>query len=211
MQARAGRGDAGEGKEAVDGVERDEPRAAREERCDAGEAARRAHVLVERSGARSGRQSRARRDGVGCLGDLEDAEHRRGAAAAAVPVDERRGRERDDPAGRRLGVDVEVVGRAEDATREREVGGRRVQQAVLAGGEHGAEVPAGRGAERRDGLQVGVAQQRVDGDERPDVEAVCVGALVCPTATATVPGATNGGVRASAGAPPLTAKTTRRA
>ena len=50
MQARAGRGDAGEGKEAVDGVERDEPRAAREERCDAGEAARRAHVLVERGG-----------------------------------------------------------------------------------------------------------------------------------------------------------------
>ena len=41
-------------------------------------------------------------------------------------------------------------------------------------------MPAGRGAERRDGLQVGVAQQRVDGDERPDVEAVCVGALVCP-------------------------------
>ena len=69
-------------------------------------------------------------------------------------------------------------------------------------------MPAGRGAERRDGLQVGVAQQRVDGDERPDVEAVCVGALVCPTATATVPGATNGGVRASAGAPPLTARTT---
>ena len=84
------------------------------------------------------------------------------------------------PPSRRLGVDVEVVGRAEDATREREVGGRRVQQAVLASGEHGAEVPAGRGAERRDGLQVGVAQQRVDGDERPDVEAVCVGALVCP-------------------------------
>ena len=47
---RAGCGDAGEGKEAVDGVERDEPRAAREERCDAGEAARRAHVLVERGG-----------------------------------------------------------------------------------------------------------------------------------------------------------------
>ena len=83
-----------------------------------------------------------------------------------------------------------------------------MQQAVLASGEHGAEVPALRGAERRDGLQVGVAQQRVDGDERPDVEAVCVGALVCPTATATVPGATNGGVRASAGAPPLTARTT---
>ena len=124
-----------------------------------------------------------------------------------MPVDERRGRERDDPARRRLGVDVEVVGRAEDATREREVGGRRVQQAVRAGGERGAEVPAGRGAERRDGLQVGVAQQRVDG-ERPDVEAVCVGALVCPTATVTVPGATNGGVRASAGAPPLTARTT---
>ena len=47
---RAGRGDAGEGKEAVDGAERDESRAAREERCDAGEAARRAHVLVERGG-----------------------------------------------------------------------------------------------------------------------------------------------------------------
>ena len=41
-------------------------------------------------------------------------------------------------------------------------------------------MPAGLGAEHRDGLQVGVAQQRVDGDERPDVEAVCVGALVCP-------------------------------
>ena len=184
MQARAGRGDAGEGKEAVDGVERDEPRAAREERCDAGEAARRAHVLVER-----GRVAHAVEDKV------ERAATVSGVSAASRTLSIAAPRRRQCPStngagangtfpppppSRRLGVDVEVVGRAEDATREREVGGRRVQQAVRAGGERGAEVPAGRGAERRDGLQVGVAQQRVDGDERPDVEAVCVGALVCP-------------------------------
>ena len=145
-----------------------------------------AHVLVERGGVAQGVEDKVERarDGVGCLCGLEDAEHCRGAAAA-VPVDERRGRERDDPAGGdrgRRGGRRTSRGRA----REREVAGRRVQQAVRAGDEHGAEVPAGRGAERRDGLHVGVAQQRVDG-ERPDVEAVCVGALVCPTATATSP------------------------
>ena len=129
---------------------------------------------------------------------------RRSGSARRRTARARTGRSRPPATRGRRGGRRTSRGRA----REREVGGRRVQQAVRAGGERGAEVPAGRGAERRDGLQVGVAQQRVDGDERPDVEAVCVGALVCPTATATVPGATNGGVRASAGAPPLTARTT---
>ena len=181
MQARAGRGDAGEGKEAVDGVERDEPQAAREERCDAGEAARRAHVLVERGGVAHAVEDKVER--AATVSGVSAASRTPSIAAAPqrqCPSTNGAGANGTIPPSRRLGVDVEVVGRAEDAAREREVGGRRVQQAVLASGEHGAEVPAGRGAERRDGLQVGVAQQRVDGDERPDVEAVCVGALVCP-------------------------------
>ena len=101
---------------------------------------------------------------------------RRSGSARRRTARARTGRSRQRETRGRRGGRRTSRGRA----REREVAGRRVQQAGLADDERGVEVPAVRGTERRVGLQVGVAQQRVDGDERPDVEAVCVGALVCP-------------------------------
>ena len=117
MQARAGRGDAGEGKEAVDGVERDEPRAAREERCDAGEAARRAHVLVERGGVAHAVEDKVER--VATVSGVSAASRTPSIAATPqrqCPSTNGAGANGTiPPPSRRLGVDVEVVGQAEDA------------------------------------------------------------------------------------------------
>ena len=148
-----------------------------------------AHVLVELGGVAQAVEDKVEcaRDGVGCLG-LEDAEHRRGAAAAAVPVDERRGSERDDPAGRRLGVDVEGVGRAEDAPGSVKSAGGVCSRRCLPAASTERKCPRDAGPNAATVCRSASPSSASTATSGPTAKPVCVGALVCPTATATVPG-----------------------
>ena len=123
-----------------------------------------AHVLVELGGVAQAVEDKVERAATVSGVSATSRSPSIAAAAAAVPVDERRGSERDDPAGRRLGVDVEVVGRAEDAP--------------------GSVKSAGGVCSRR-GLPAASAERKCPRDAGPNAATVCRSASPSSASTAT--------------------------